>query len=165
MSNTYSNSKMVITSDQSIFLSLKYKFQSANIRHVILIKVYLKGIDWWPRQILSNLVNTTRYMFLGFGKVACHSYLIAQQWESRIKKLRRDNKVCIKYMYTNMNWTVKKNEIYKFISKRRIISLRHSHILRRIWLNFMAHCLVFIRRFFQFSHLFFGFQLSRPELH
>jgi hypothetical protein len=45
----------------------------------------------------------------------------------------------------------------KFISKRRIISLRHSSILRQIWLNFTALCLVFIRRLFQFSLLFFGF--------
>jgi hypothetical protein len=54
-----------------------------------------------------------------------------------------------------MNWTVKKKSKFcKFISKRRIISLRHSSILRRIWLNFMASCFVFIRRLFQFSHFF-----------
>jgi hypothetical protein len=43
----------------------------------------------------------------------------------------------------------------KFISKRRIIFLKHSSILRRIWLNFMALCLVFIPQLFQFSHFFF----------
>jgi hypothetical protein len=43
---------------------------------------------------------------------------------------------------------------FEFISKRRIISLRHSSILPRIWLNFMALCLVFTRRLFQFSHFF-----------
>jgi hypothetical protein len=53
----------------------------------------------------------------------------------------------------------------KFISKRKIISLMHSSILRRIWLNFMALCLVFIRRLFQFSHFFSDFQLFRPEHH
>jgi hypothetical protein len=50
-----------------------------------------------------------------------------------------------------------KSKFCKFISKRGIISLRHSSILRKIWLNFMALCLVFIRRLFQFSHFFFGF--------
>jgi hypothetical protein len=59
-----------------------------------------------------------------------------------------------------------KSKICKFISKRRIISLRHSFTLWRIWLNFMALSLVFIRRLFQFS-LFFppDFQLFRPEHH
>jgi hypothetical protein len=33
---------------------------------------------------------------------------------------------------------LKQNCIFKFISKRRSISLMHSSILRRIWLNFMA---------------------------
>jgi hypothetical protein len=37
----------------------------------------------------------------------------------------------------------KANFIYKFFSKRRIISLMHSSILRRIWLNFMVLCSVF----------------------
>jgi hypothetical protein len=67
-----------------------------------------------------------------------------------------------------MNWTVKKKEKFcKFISKLRIISLRHSSILRQIWLNFMALCLVFIRRLFQFSHFLFRisnfFDLSITE--
>jgi hypothetical protein len=44
----------------------------------------------------------------------------------------------------------KKNKFYKFISKRRSISLIHSSILRRIWLNFMAKYLVF-SAFIQFS--------------
>jgi hypothetical protein len=43
--------------------------------------------------------------------------------------------------------------------------IRHSSILRRIWLNFMALCLVFIRRLFQFSHFFPDFQPFRPEHH
>jgi hypothetical protein len=51
-----------------------------------------------------------------------------------------------------MNWTVKKNVMFcKSISKRRIIPLRHSSILRQIWFNFMAFGLVFIRRGFFFS--------------
>jgi hypothetical protein len=52
-----------------------------------------------------------------------------------------------------------KSKFCKFISKRRItyISFRHSSILRQIWVNFMAPCLVFIRRLSQFSHFFPGF--------
>jgi hypothetical protein len=39
-------------------------------------------------------------------------------------------------------------------------------ILLQIWHNFMALCLVFIWRFFQFSHFFFSdFQLFRTEHH
>jgi hypothetical protein len=57
--------------------------------------------------------------------------------------------------------------ICKFNSKRRIISLRHSSILRRFWLNFMPLCLVFIRRLFQFSQFVFRisnfFDLSITE--
>jgi hypothetical protein len=34
----------------------------------------------------------------------------------------------------------RKNEFYEFISKQRIISLRHNSILWRIWLNFMHGC-------------------------
>jgi hypothetical protein len=49
----------------------------------------------------------------------------------------------------------KKRKFWKFISKWKIISLRHNSILRRIWRNFMALCLVFIRRLFQFSIFFF----------
>jgi hypothetical protein len=60
-----------------------------------------------------------------------------------------------KYVYKR-NWQ-EKNNLCKFISKRRIacISLRYSSILRRLCLNFMALCLVFIRRLFQFSQFFF----------
>jgi hypothetical protein len=46
------------------------------------------------------------------------------------------------------------SRVCKFISKWRIISLWHSSILWRIWLNFMALFLVFIQRLFQFSHFF-----------
>jgi hypothetical protein len=60
-----------------------------------------------------------------------------------------------------------KSTFCKFISKQRIISLRHSSILRKMWLNFMAICLVFIWRFFQFSHFCFWisnfFDLSITE--
>jgi hypothetical protein len=50
--------------------------------------------------------------------------------------------------------------------ERRTISLRHSSILRRIWLNFMALCLVFIRRLFHRIHFFSSdFQLFRTEHH
>jgi hypothetical protein len=52
----------------------------------------------------------------------------------------------------------RKDESCKFISKRMIISLRHSSILRRIWLNFMAHRLVLIRRHFSFHY--FCFRIS-----
>jgi hypothetical protein len=61
---------------------------------------------------------------------------------------------------------LKKSKFCKFISKRRIIFLRHSSIIRLIWLNFTALWLVFIRRLFQFSHFFFlDFQHFRPEHH
>jgi hypothetical protein len=60
----------------------------------------------------------------------------------------------------------KKRTFCRFIWKRRIISQSHSSILRRIWLNFMTLCLVFIRQLFQFSQGFFSdFQLFRPEQH
>jgi hypothetical protein len=39
----------------------------------------------------------------------------------------------------------------KFISKQRIISLKHSSIVQQIWLRFVALCFVFIRLLFQFS--------------
>jgi hypothetical protein len=65
-----------------------------------------------------------------------------------------------------MNWTVKKKVNFVNVSKkRRIISLRHSSILRRILLNFMALRFVFIRQLLQFSHFFSDFQLFRPEHH
>jgi hypothetical protein len=57
-----------------------------------------------------------------------------------------------------------RSKLYKFISKRMIISLRHSSILRRIWLNFMTLCLVLIRRLSQF-HFLSDFPLFRPEHH
>jgi hypothetical protein len=62
--------------------------------------------------------------------------------------------LALKYVY-ELNCQ-EKGKFYKFISKRRIISLRHSSILRRIWLNFMALCLVFIIRLFHSFHIFFG---------
>jgi hypothetical protein len=58
----------------------------------------------------------------------------------------------------------KKSKFYKFILKRRIISLRHSFILRRIWLNFMALCLISDGSF-SFHIYFSDFQLFRPEHH
>jgi hypothetical protein len=54
--------------------------------------------------------------------------------------------------------------IYKFISKRRIIYVKHSSILRWIWLNFMAQYKGFFRLFSSF-HNFSDFQLFRPEYH
>jgi hypothetical protein len=42
---------------------------------------------------------------------------------------------------------------------------RHSSIIRRIWLNFMALCFGFHPTLFQFSLLFSDFQLFRPEHH
>jgi hypothetical protein len=64
-------------------------------------------------------------------------------------------------------WCIKIGIVLVLHSKRMIISLRHTSILRRIWLNFMAPCLVFIRRLFQFSHFFFRisnfFDLSITE--
>jgi hypothetical protein len=63
---------------------------------------------------------------------------------------------CFKIRIYRLNCQ-EKSKLCKFISKRRIVSLRHTSILRRIWLNFMALYLVFIRRLFQFSHFFFGF--------
>jgi hypothetical protein len=51
-----------------------------------------------------------------------------------------------------MNKAVRKSKFHKFISKRSIISLMHSSILRRIWLNFMAQYLFFrISNFFGLS--------------
>jgi hypothetical protein len=44
-----------------------------------------------------------------------------------------------------------KSKFYKFISKRRIISLMHSSVLRRIWLNFMAQYLGFFGSFIVFT--------------
>jgi hypothetical protein len=59
-----------------------------------------------------------------------------------------------------------KSRFYKFISKRRTISLMHNSILRSIWLNFMAICLVFIGSFKLFTFFFpLDFQLFRPEHH
>jgi hypothetical protein len=62
-----------------------------------------------------------------------------------------------------MKWTAKKkSKFYKFNSKRRIISLMHSSILRRIWLNFMAFC--FFGSFTAFP-IFSDFKLYWPEHH
>jgi hypothetical protein len=47
-------------------------------------------------------------------------------------------------------------KIRKIIPPKGVISLRHSSILRRIRLNFMALCLIFIQRRFQFSHFYLG---------
>jgi hypothetical protein len=46
---------------------------------------------------------------------------------------------------------LEKSKFYKFISKQRIVSLMHSSILRRIWLNFMEQYLGF---FFRLLHSF-----------
>jgi hypothetical protein len=51
----------------------------------------------------------------------------------------------------------KKSKFCKFISKRKIIFLRHSSILRRLWMNFIALSLVLIQRLLQFSHFSFVF--------
>jgi hypothetical protein len=65
----------------------------------------------------------------------------------------------------NEHTAKKKSKFYKFISKRRIISLMYSSILRRIRLNFMAQYLGgFFSVLIQFSH-FSDFQLFRPEYH
>jgi hypothetical protein len=64
-----------------------------------------------------------------------------------------------KFVFKNtiMNWTVKKKKTlyYKFISKQRIISLMHDSILRRIWFNFMALCLVSFFGSSSFPNFFF----------
>jgi hypothetical protein len=53
----------------------------------------------------------------------------------------------------------RKQSIYPFISKRRIISLMYSSILRRIWLNFIQQYLgFFLGSFTVFTISFFGFQ-------
>jgi hypothetical protein len=57
---------------------------------------------------------------------------------------------------------LRKCNFCRFISKQRIISLRHSSILRLIWLNFTALCLVFIRLLFQFSPISSKFPFFRP---
>ena len=63
------------------------------------------------------------------------------------------------FKYENELNCQENSKFCKFISKRRIISLRHSSI----WLNFKALCLICIRRLFQFSYYFGGdFQLFRP---
>jgi hypothetical protein len=54
-----------------------------------------------------------------------------------------------------MNWSVQKKVNFVNSSLRRIISLQHSSIIRRIWFNFMELCLVFIRQLVQFSQFFF----------
>jgi hypothetical protein len=48
----------------------------------------------------------------------------------------------------------KKSKFHTFIYKRRIISLMHSSIVRRIWLNFMVQYLGF-RLFYTFHDFFF----------
>jgi hypothetical protein len=50
---------------------------------------------------------------------------------------------------------LRKSKFYTFISKRRIISLMHSSILRRIWLNFMAQYMGGFLAVLQFSQFFF----------
>jgi hypothetical protein len=45
-------------------------------------------------------------------------------------------------------------KFYQFISKWRVIYLMHSSILRRIWLNYMAFCLVFMGSFTIFTFVF-----------
>jgi hypothetical protein len=48
----------------------------------------------------------------------------------------------------------KESKFYKFISKRRIISLMHSPILWQIWLKFMTFCLGFFSALLKFSQCF-----------
>jgi prepilin signal peptidase PulO-like enzyme (type II secretory pathway) len=49
-----------------------------------------------------------------------------------------------------------RKQFYKFISKRRIISLMYSFALPRIWRHFMALYLFFIYLFFYFLFFFFA---------
>jgi hypothetical protein len=68
---------------------------------------------------------------------------------------------------TNMNKNCQeKSKFHKLISKRRIISLLHNSVLRRIWLNFMAQYL-FLSALLQFAQFFFQisnfFGLSTTE--
>jgi hypothetical protein len=65
---------------------------------------------------------------------------------------------------TDMNFNCQeKIELYKFISKWRIISLMHSSILRRILLHFKALCLGFLRDLYSYN--ISNFQFFRPEHH
>jgi hypothetical protein len=59
----------------------------------------------------------------------------------------------LKIENTDINLTDKKK--YKFISKRRIVSLMHSSVLRRIRLNFTAFCMVVFRVFIVVTVLYF----------
>jgi hypothetical protein len=77
-----------------------------------------------------------------------------QSWWVSTAQLLSTSVLALKYEYELNGQKKKKRKFCEFISKRRIISLRHSSILRWIWLNFKALCLVFIRRLFQFSHFF-----------
>jgi hypothetical protein len=65
--------------------------------------------------------------------------------------------LALKYEY-ELNCQEKSIFFYKFISKRRIISLRHSSILPRIWLNLMTLCFDFhptaLSQYFWISNFF-----------
>jgi hypothetical protein len=98
--------------------------------------------------ICSNIFKQAMKVF----SIKLTVYLVYKRTLNTTAQLPSTSVLALKYEY-ELNCQ-EESKFSKFISKRRIIFLRHSSILRRIWLNFMALCLDFIRRLFQFS-LFF----------
>jgi hypothetical protein len=72
----------------------------------------------------------------------CKSLQTDRRQDGRTDRLTTDNRWSEKLAWAFSSSELK-SKFYKFISKRRIISLMHSYILRQMWLNFMAQYLVF----------------------
>jgi hypothetical protein len=110
--------------------------------------------------------------------VTCHACKINMLWRSLYYAYLMAPDTCILRLKLSNNrlrifvilTTLEKSKCHKFISKRRIICIMHSSILRRIWLNFMAQYLLlgfFFGSFTDFTlcFLFSRFQFFRPEHH
>jgi hypothetical protein len=90
-------------------------------------------------------------------------------WTASPRGFLKPSSLVLRYLLknTNIDKTAKKKKC-KFISKRRIISLMHSSVLRQIWLNSMALYLFFCFFYlflYTFHNSFRDFQLFRPEYH
>jgi hypothetical protein len=120
------------------------------------VKVYLWSLQTELFYFLSLLEV---HVFKNEKKIVCvllkfylHQMSHSASIETKLAQTKYVDDVS-KFTNTNINWNCHdKSKLCKFISKRRIISLRHSSILKQIWINFKALCLVFIRQLFQFSH-------------
>jgi hypothetical protein len=87
---------------------------------------------------LSISVNVLAYLLM-------NHFLFSKQIYPLIpSKTYRKFKLCwICYVFlSSIDFYSVRKKFCKFILKRRIISLMHSSILRRIWLNFMAQYLL-----------------------